>query len=129
MILIIVHSAIAVGQGLLIFSRSRPPHHASRHVQANQASWWYCQTIEVSFNERFQALVQKLGFNEDGQTACECGDEHHTTPCLAATGLTSSMESQTCVTSKCHVTEKPLYSRLRPNSIAAQVNKRSQHNE
>ena len=23
-------------------------------------------------------------------------------------GLTSSMESQTCVTSKCHVTEKPL---------------------
>ena len=40
-LLILVQSAISLGQVLLIFPQSLPTYHASRHVQANLASCWY----------------------------------------------------------------------------------------
>ena len=52
MILILVYSAISGGQVRLTCPRSLPRHHALHHAQANQAFWWYYQTIEVSFTER-----------------------------------------------------------------------------
>ena len=52
---------ISVGQDPRRFSCPLPTYHASRHVQANQVSWWYCQTIDVSSNEPFQKrLIQSL---------------------------------------------------------------------
>ena len=50
--LILVQSAISLGQVLLIFPRSLPTYHASRHVQANQASCWYVLSNHWSFSQR-----------------------------------------------------------------------------
>ena len=41
MMLIHVHFVISVGQYPRRFPCSLPTYHASRHLQANQLSWWY----------------------------------------------------------------------------------------
>ena len=56
---ILVHSAISLGQVLLIFPRSLPTYNASRHVQ-NLASWSYCQTIEVSYRSGSYTSIMYL---------------------------------------------------------------------
>ena len=46
-----VHCAMSVSRDLFAFPRTllhAPRNHASHHVQANRASWWHGQTINVS---------------------------------------------------------------------------------
>ena len=69
---ILVHSAISLGQVLLSFPRSLPTYHAPRHVQTEQASWSYYQTIDVSYRSGSYAPTRYiiLCFTASFVTAC-----------------------------------------------------------
>ena len=78
-----------------------------------------CLVITCLINQ-ITVLLKYYSINLNSKLALRLS-RHHTTTWLAVNGLTSSMESQTHLTSKCHVTEKPLLAFIAKTPLQSRV--------